>query len=229
MESGDGTHGIALRGKHCDNIELFIFVHERMTYSDGTKWCQEMAILTDKEILRQIKLGNIVIDPFDPKNLGPNSYDVHLSPYLVVFEDHILDLKEKPKTRVIKIPPSGHVLLPGKLYLGTTLEYTETHGFVPMIEARSSVARLGLTIQMAGFGNVGFCNHWTLEMTVVHPLRIYSGASVAQLIYSTIEGEVSQPYHARKDAKYRDRSLTPVPSLIYKDLKLSDKSLSKKD
>ncbi len=183
-----------------------------------------MAILTDKEILTQIRLGNIVIDPFDPKNLGPNSYDVHLSPYLVVYDDHILDLRKKPRTRVIKIPQEGYVLLPGKLYLGTTVEYTETHGFVPMIEARSSVARLGLTIQMAGFGNVGFCNHWTLEMTVVHPLKIYAGAAIAQLIYSTIEGEVSSPYHKRKNAKYRNRSITPVPSLIYKDLEIEQNS-----
>jgi len=60
------------------------------------------------------------------------------------------------------------VLAPGQLFLGRTVERTETHGLVPMIEGRSSIGRLGLFVHVtAGFGDVGFCGFWTLEMFAV--------------------------------------------------------------
>ena len=81
----------------------------------------------------------------------------------------------------LKIPKEGLLLQPGTLYLGRTLEYTETHGMVPMLEGRSSVGRLGLFVHVtAGFGDIGFCGYWTLEMFAVQPVRIYAGVAICQ-------------------------------------------------
>lgn len=67
------------------------------------------------------------------------------------------------------------------------MEYTETHKFVPMLEGRSSVGRLGISIHStAGFGDIGFCGYWTLEISCVQPVRIYSGVDICQIYYHTV-------------------------------------------
>ena len=68
---------------------------------------------------------------------------------------------------------------PNKLYLGRTNEYTRTDGYIPMLEGRSSVGRLGVFIHVtAGFGDVGFAGYWTLEIFCVQPIRIYPNVEI---------------------------------------------------
>ncbi|MCS7074469.1 MAG: dCTP deaminase, partial [Bacteroidia bacterium] len=141
-------------------------------------------ILSDTEILREIEKGNILVEPFRRECLGSNSYDVHLSKYLAVYKDEILDAKQHNQIQEIIIPAEGYVLQPGVLYLGVTEEYTETHCHVPFLEGKSSVGRLGIDIHAtAGKGDVGFCNTWTLEISVTQPVRVYAGMPIGQLIY----------------------------------------------
>ena len=136
-------------------------------------------ILTDKAILEAIQQKQIVIEPFDIKSLGSNSYDVHLGKYLAVYEDEILDAKKHNKIKEIIIGDEGFVLMPGTLYLGVTEEYTETHNSVPFLEGKSSVGRLGIDIHAtAGKGDVGFCNAWTLEISCVHPVCVDAGMPI---------------------------------------------------
>ncbi len=147
-------------------------------------------MITGKEIKRQVELGNIVIKPFDEKRINPNSYNITLNNKLVVYDDPVLDMKKKNSTHEIIIPEEGLVLEPNKLYLGRTNEYTETTGFVPCIDGRSSIGRLGLFIHVtAGFGDVGFKGTWTLEIQCVQPIRIYPNVEIGQLYYEQIQGE----------------------------------------
>ena len=88
-------------------------------------------ILTDKEILAAINRGEILISPFDPTCLGTNSYDVHLSPYLATYVDDVLDARQHNAIQHFEMGEEGFVLQPGTLYLGSTVEYTETHATVP--------------------------------------------------------------------------------------------------
>ncbi|MGB3985696.1 MAG: dCTP deaminase, partial [Limnochordia bacterium] len=146
-------------------------------------------ILSGKEIHRNLN-KKIFIEPFNIKQLNPNSYNLRLHNELLVYEEPVLDMKKPNKTRLITIPESGLVLEPGRLYLGRTIEYTRTEGFVPMLEGRSSVGRLGLVIHVtAGFGDVGFAGYWTLEMFCVNPVKIYPGVEICQIYYHTIEGD----------------------------------------
>lgn len=170
-------------------------------------------ILTGKEI--QARLGdNIVIDPFDDEMLNPNSYNLRLHDELLVYEEIVLDMKRSNRFRRYPIPPEGFVLQPNQLYLGRTMERTETRNLVPMVEGRSSVGRLGLFIHVtAGFGDVGFCGYWTLEMFAVQPVRIYPEVPICQIFYHTIEGEVTE-YSSEKYQNAKDI----MPSLLYKEL-----------
>ena len=173
-------------------------------------------ILSDVKIREALREKRIVIRPFRPECLGTNSYDVHLGPYLAVYENAALDAKEENLVREFRIPRNGFVLIPGQLYLGVTEEYTETHGYVPFLEGKSSVGRLGIDIHStAGKGDEGFCNFWTLEMSVKVPVRIYSGMPVGQLIYFEISGPVGRSYSSKKSAKYRKVSAHPTPSRMF--------------
>lgn len=170
-------------------------------------------ILTGQSINDQIEKGTIVIEPFDAELLNPNSYNLRLHDELMTYDDECLDMRVPPKTRRLKIPEEGLVLEPHRLYLGRTVEYTETHGVVPMLEGRSSIGRLGLFVHItAGFGDVGFRGYWTLEMICVHPIRIYAGVEICQIFYHTAAGAVEE-YKSDKYQNNRDIQ----PSMLYKD------------
>ncbi len=169
-------------------------------------------ILSGLEIKK--RLGNdITIEPFNEKQLGPNSYNVRLHHELLLYDEPVLDMKKKHSTKTLVIPTQGLILEPGVLYLGRTLEYTITKNAVPMLEGRSSIGRLGLFIHItAGFGDVGFCGFWTLEMFCVQPVKVYPGVEIGQIFYHTIEGDYT-PYSSNK---YQHNNGIQ-PSMLYKD------------
>ena len=175
-------------------------------------------ILTDVQILKAIDDKDIVISPFDRSCLGTNSYDVHLAAHLAVYEDAELDAKKHNTIRHFDIGPEGFVIRPGELYLGVTVEYTETHHAVPFLEGKSSVGRLGIDIHAtAGKGDVGYCNTWTLEISCVKPVRIYAGMPIGQLIYFQVAGEIENMYNRKPGAKYNDRTNRPLESMMWKN------------
>jgi len=158
--------------------------------------------------------GNLVIDPFDEANLNPNSYNLTLHNELMTYEEVVLDMCKPNRVRRMTIPPEGLVLGPNRLYLGRTVERTETHNFVPMIEGRSSVGRLGLFVHVtAGFGDVGFCGYWTLEMFAVQPVRVFAGVPICQIFYHEITGDITE-YASDKYQHNRDIQ----PSLLFMEL-----------
>ena len=83
-------------------------------------------VLSGHEIRRQLG-QNIVIDPFDESRLNPNSYNLTLHDELMIYEEVVLDMRRPNRVRRMTIPPEGLVLQPHQLYLGRTIERTETH------------------------------------------------------------------------------------------------------
>ena len=175
-------------------------------------------ILTDVKIKEAIEKGEILIEPYRPACLGTNSYDVHLGKYLAVYESQVLDAKSHNTVNHFEIPEDGFVLQPGELYLGVTEEYTETHTTVPFLEGKSSIGRLGIDIHAtAGKGDVGFCNTWTLEISCVKPVRVYAGMPIGQLIYFKVDGDIENYYNKKNNAKYNERTIRPVESMMWKN------------
>ncbi|MFT5915962.1 MAG: dCTP deaminase [Bacteroidia bacterium] len=175
-------------------------------------------VLSDIQIAEEIKKGSILIEPFDPKCLGTNSYDVHLGKYLATYKDDVLDAKKHNEIDVFEIPDEGIVLEPNTLYLGVTKEYTETLEHVPFLEGKSSVGRLGIDIHAtAGKGDVGFCNTWTLEISVTQKVRIYHDMPIGQLIYFQVAGDIQNYYNIKNNAKYNNRTVKPVESMMWKN------------
>ena len=169
-------------------------------------------ILSGKEIEKRID-SDIFIDPYDPCRINPNSYNLSLHDELIVYTETELDMKRDNPYQKIQIPGEGLVLEPYRLYLGRTVEFTETKGLVPMLEGRSSVGRLGLFVHVtAGFGDVGFKGYWTLEIFCVQPIRIYAGVEICQIYYHSIEGD----YENYTSGKYQGNRGIQT-SLLFKD------------
>ncbi|MBR0150468.1 MAG: dCTP deaminase [Synergistaceae bacterium] len=172
-------------------------------------------ILSGLEIKKHIG-REIIIEPFDESRLNPNSYNLSLHDELLVYTNETLDMKHDNSSRKITIPNEGLTLTPGKLYLGRTAEYTRTEGYIPMLEGRSSIGRLGICIHVtAGFGDVGFAGYWTLELFCVQPVRIYAGVQIAQIYYHTI----TTPYENYSSGKYQNNTGIQA-SMLYKEFGL---------
>jgi len=175
-------------------------------------------ILSDQRILDEMELGTIKIEPYDRNCLGSNSYDVHLGKHLALYVDAELDAKKHNTIAHFEIPEEGFLLMPDQFYLGVTEEYTETHAHVPFLEGKSSTGRLGIDIHAtAGKGDVGFCNTWTLEISVAQPVRIYAGMPIGQLIYFVVDGAIETMYNTKGNAKYNHKTTRPVESMMWKN------------
>ncbi len=158
---------------------------------------------------------DIGIDPYDPAQLNPNSYNLRLHNELLVYDAPVLDMKIENKASKLTISDTGFQLDPGKLYLGRTLEHTRSDTLVPMLEGRSSIGRLGMFVHVtAGFGDVGFNGYWTLEIFVVQPLVIYPGVEICQIYYHQLDGACL----TYQNGKYQNNNGIQ-PSKLYQDFK----------
>ena len=141
-------------------------------------------LLTRSGILEAISTGHVAIEPFDESQLNPNSYDLRLGKHVVRYTPGVIDAAKPHEIIQETIPAEGIVLQPGELYLMATKEVTKTSNYVPGIEGRSSVGRLGVSVHAtAGFGDVGFHGTWTLEVYVIRPVRIYEGMRICQIFF----------------------------------------------
>lgn len=172
-------------------------------------------MLTGAAIREAVKSGDIKITDFNENQLNPNSYNLRLHPQLKIYSDvaeifagevtpttrfgqDYLDSKGENPTTELVIPEEGIILYPNVLYIGRTVEETGTEKFIPMLNGRSSGGRLGMNIHIcAGFGDIGFDGTWTLEITVVHPLKVYPNMEIAQVSFFTPAGEVDKLYRGK--------------------------------
>lgn len=171
-------------------------------------------ILTGAEIKVQVLDGKIHIFPFDEVSLNPNSYNFRLGNTLKVYKQKILDAAKPMDFEEIIIPEEGYILQPDQLYLGHTIEEMGSDFFVPIMQARSSIGRLGLYIYLnSGLGDLGFKKQWTLELHAIHPLKVYPGMKIGQMLFWKPLGEINL-----YQGKYKD-SKGPEVSQIWKDFR----------
>lgn len=148
-------------------------------------------ILTGKEIVRQVKMGKIIIDPFDEKNVNPNSYNYRLGSFYRIAKSNIFDTDDS----IFLIPESGLLLRPGSIILSNTYEIIGSENFVTSLIGRSSIGRLGLFVQIsADLGHLGSSHKWTLELTCVQPILIYPKMKIGQISFWVSTGEYDK-YH----------------------------------
>jgi dCTP deaminase len=170
-------------------------------------------ILSAEAISDAVRAGDIVIDPFNPVQLSPNSYDFRLGNRCKTYVDEIIDPRRRNAFEERLIPEDGILLSPGRIYLVNTLERMGSFKYVPIIRGRSSTGRLGLfTNVTADLIDLGSINQWTLQLAPVLPLIVFPGMIIGQVTFWIVHGE-RVPY----TGKYKNR-VSPVESLAYQDV-----------
>ncbi|MEU1621477.1 dCTP deaminase [Streptomyces sp. NPDC005722] len=172
-------------------------------------------ILTGREIARQHAAGRIHIDPFHEDQLNPNSYNYRLGPVVKTYRPEVLDVARPNEVETVTIPDDGMVLSPDRIYLGHTVETMGSAHYVPIIRARSGIARLGLFVHVtADLIDIGSVNQWTLQLHAVQPVRVYPGLLIGQVTFWETTGEITL-----YDGKYQ-HSQGPAESQIHRDFRL---------
>jgi dCTP deaminase len=156
-------------------------------------------ILSGPEIEYRVGRGQIDIDPYDPDLVNPSSYDLTLGDHVKVYnrgsgEAGIVDTHQ-PVTdcwKEVTIGSEGLVLQPGVGYLMHTVECITTNKFVAVIDGKSTLGRLFVSVhQTAGYVDPGFDGQYTLEVLAhMFPVRVYAGMPIAQVRFHTIHGNV---------------------------------------
>ncbi|WP_077796097.1 PEP/pyruvate-binding domain-containing protein [Streptomyces sp. JHA26] len=169
-------------------------------------------ILTGSEIARERANGRITIEPFTPEQVNPNSYNFRLGKTLRVYQEMPLDARRTNDFEEVEIPDDGYVLEPGRLYLAHTVEVLGSEHYAPTFAARSSVARLGLFINLsASLGDIGYTGQWTLQLYTMNRVRVYPGINIGQMMWWRPQGEI-----VLYDGKYQG-SVGPRSSDIHVD------------
>lgn len=156
-------------------------------------------ILTGAQIDKEVREGSIVLSDYHEKRLNPNSYNLRLGSRLLAYANPILDTEIENPTTCRQYNIGDQItLFPNQLYLAETMEWTETHNHIPMIEGRSSFGRLGLFVHVtAGFGDIGFKGRWTLEICCLKPIRLRIGCEICQIFYHQPFGDITSRYNGR--------------------------------
>lgn len=150
-------------------------------------------ILTGSAIHAKICAGEISISPYDQNCLNPASLDLHLGEKILHYTGDILDSRMSNNYEMTKLVHGERFLLfPNKLYLMHTAERISSSHYVTIIDGKSSLGRLGISIhQTAGYGDPGFDGQYTLEVSCIVPVYIYCGMRFCQARFHSVEGYIS--------------------------------------
>jgi dCTP deaminase len=161
-------------------------------------------LLSDRDLVSEIKSGQLGLDPFEPSLVQPSSIDVRLDRLFRVFNNHLythIDPAERQDdlTALVDVPEGeAFILHPGEFVLASTLE-TVTLGqqLAARLEGKSSLGRLGLLVHStAGFIDPGFSGHVTLELSNVAslPIRLWPGMKIGHICVLRLSSPAEHPY-----------------------------------
>lgn len=158
-------------------------------------------ILSDKTILDMMKSGRLAIEPFEDYLIQPASVDIRLGNTFSMIEDSsdgIIALDKQIQYKVFET--ERYLLLPGQFVLATTKEYFSLpNDITAFVEGRSSLGRLGLFIQNAGWVDPGFEGEITLELYNANrcAIELQAGRRIGQLVFAQLDQEALNPYNGK--------------------------------
>ncbi len=171
-------------------------------------------ILTGNKIQKEVGKNKIRINPFNLNRITTNSYDLRLGKNLIQYTSKTLDPKKKANFKKIVIFEKGYLMKPGTFLLGETTEKIGSNFYVPIIHAKSGIARMGLFVHVtANLIDIGSYGKSTLQLFSTLPIKLYPGMLIAQVSFWKPKGKI-----VLYNGKYQN-SDGPRPSLAYKDFK----------
>lgn len=177
-------------------------------------------ILSDKTLKRMIGDGSLVCEPLSEHSIQPASIDCRLGDHFLIVDDTGMDsltLDSEIKYREIN---GNEITIPPKTFLlATTMEYVKLpNDLTAFVEGRSSIGRMGLFIQNAGWVDPGFEGRITLEIYNANslPIKLRAGRRICQLVFCKMDQACETPYAG----KYQGQGRT-TGSRVFKDGEVS--------
>jgi dCTP deaminase len=180
-------------------------------------------ILSDKTLKQLISSGTLEISPLNDESIQPASIDCRLGDHFLVVEDRqmqTIDLNSEIIYRQIQGPTI--TIPPHSFLLATTLEFIRLpNNLTAFVEGRSSIGRIGLFIQNAGWVDPGFKGQITLELYNANslPIRLEAGRRICQLVFCSMDQASDAPYQG----KYQGQR-NATGSQVFKDIEVKGKS-----
>ncbi len=177
-------------------------------------------ILSDVTLKKLVESGELGVTPIDKDSIQPASIDMRLGSHFLVVEDrqmHTIDLNSEIVYR--QIEGQSIIIPPHSFLLATTLEYIRLpNDLVAFVEGRSSIGRIGLFIQNAGWVDPGFEGQITLELYNANslPIRLEAGRRICQLVFCRMDQAAGTPYRG----KYQGQR-NATGSQVFKDTEVS--------
>jgi dCTP deaminase len=179
-------------------------------------------LLSDRDLIAEVKAGSLRLDPFEPALVQPSSIDVRLDRLFRVFNNHLYthidpSVRQDDLTTEITVPEGdAFVLHPGEFVLASTFEViTLGDQLAGRLEGKSSLGRLGLlTHSTAGFIDPGFSGHVTLELSNVAnlPIMLWPGMKIGQLCIFRLSSPAEHPYGSEVYGSRYQGQRGPTPS-----------------
>ena len=179
-------------------------------------------ILSDETLRTMLAEKRIVVEPIEPYQVQPASIDLRLGrSFLKIDENTLESLTLDSELPYVKIEKEEIIIPPHSFLLATTVEFIRIPSNVTaFVEGRSSIGRIGLFIQNAGWVDPGFEGTITLELFNANrlPLRLTSGRRICQIVFAFMDQATRRPYAG----KYQGQRGT-VGSRIFRDSEGSDR------
>lgn len=158
-------------------------------------------ILSDRTMKKMIESRELVVEPLTEESIQPASIDCRLGTHFLMVEDfnmQAIDLDSEVKYReyegdTITLPPHSFLL-------ATTMEWVKLpNDLTAFVEGRSSIGRLGLFIQNAGWVDPGFEGTITLELYNANslPITLHAGRRICQLVFCKMDQAAQNPYRGK--------------------------------
>lgn len=173
-------------------------------------------ILSDKTLKAMLQSGELIIDPIQEGSIQPASIDCRLGNHYLVIENTQMDIITLDgEIHYREIEGDQITIPPHSFLLATTQEYIELpNNLTAFVEGRSSIGRIGLFIQNAGWVDPGFKGNITLELYNANslPIKLEAGRRMCQLVFCKMDQEAQNPYNG----KYQGQKKS-VGSKVFQD------------
>lgn len=174
-------------------------------------------IISDKTLKKMIGTGEIQVTPLTENQIQPASIDVRLGSHFLKIDEHFMDAITLDSEIHYNEIDADEIVIPAHSFmLATTQEYIKIPDNVTaFVEGRSSIGRIGLFIQNAGWVDPGFEGKITLELynANILPIRLKAGKRICQLVFAFMDEKADNPYRG----KYQGQNKA-VGSQVYKDV-----------
>lgn len=173
-------------------------------------------ILSDKTMKEMIKAKKLFIEPITDESIQPASIDIRLGRhFLKVDENNVECMSMSAPIKYIEFEADEVIIPPHSFLLATTMEYIKLpDNLTAFVEGRSSIGRMGLFIQNAGWVDPGFEGEITLELYNANrlPIKLQSGRRICQLVIAQMDQTAENPYNGKYQCQRK-----AIGSRVFKD------------